>query len=316
MKIVIEAGAEVTLKAGGSFVKVDPSGVTVSGPLVRMNSGGGPGSGRGVGAQIPAVPWSLGTRSNSDIESSSVAVVDERMNGSAAALSFSSIFDEMSAALSRAAKIGNAFVSPCRFDALGNCDTHNHDTQNPNVVTLEQDAGLKKTRNNDQVNMQGAPITEEQLALASAGKFMEFWRSRHLAGDPVARTALTGWGDPEFVNAGPMQRLAANHTWSDLTNYIHDHELDISMEQIGADLAIAHAFAVDNDTDGIANLLSPQQVAEYHHEVFGRYGIPAYIFGGTHNVPLVYVPVANGWQPVMFDANSYSNLWCDGCDTN
>lgn len=50
MKIVIEAGgAEVTLKAGGSFVKVDPSGgVTVSGPLVRMNSGGGgPGSGSG-----------------------------------------------------------------------------------------------------------------------------------------------------------------------------------------------------------------------------------------------------------------------------
>src|SRR5690606_39846391 len=56
MKIVIEAGAEVTLKAGGSFVKVDPSGVTVSGPLVRMNSGGGPGSGRGVGAVNPELP--------------------------------------------------------------------------------------------------------------------------------------------------------------------------------------------------------------------------------------------------------------------
>ncbi|RBW48486.1 type VI secretion system Vgr family protein [Marinobacter sp. F3R11] len=56
MKIVIEAGAEVTLKAGGSFVKVDPSGVTVSGPLVRMNSGGGPGSGRSVAAQKPQKP--------------------------------------------------------------------------------------------------------------------------------------------------------------------------------------------------------------------------------------------------------------------
>ncbi|WP_375192911.1 type VI secretion system Vgr family protein [Marinobacter sp.] len=59
MKIVIEAGAEVTLKAGGSFVKVDPSGVTVSGPLVRMNSGGGPGSGSGVAAQMPAQPNGL-----------------------------------------------------------------------------------------------------------------------------------------------------------------------------------------------------------------------------------------------------------------
>ncbi|MEX2474196.1 MAG: type VI secretion system tip protein VgrG, partial [Marinobacter sp.] len=56
MKIVIEAGAEVTLKAGGSFVKVDPSGVTVSGPLVRMNSGGGPGSGSGAGVKGPLLP--------------------------------------------------------------------------------------------------------------------------------------------------------------------------------------------------------------------------------------------------------------------
>jgi type VI secretion system secreted protein VgrG len=59
MKIVIEAGAEVTLKAGGSFVKVDPSGVTVSGPLVRMNSGGGPGSGSGVGVTGPLLPNAL-----------------------------------------------------------------------------------------------------------------------------------------------------------------------------------------------------------------------------------------------------------------
>ncbi len=56
MKIVIEAGAEVTLKAGGSFVKVDPSGVTISGPLVRMNSGGGPGSGSAVAAKAPETP--------------------------------------------------------------------------------------------------------------------------------------------------------------------------------------------------------------------------------------------------------------------
>src|SRR5690554_3921293 len=59
MKIVIEAGAEVTLKAGGSFVKVDPSGVTTSGPLVRMNCGGGPGSGSGVGVTGPLLPESL-----------------------------------------------------------------------------------------------------------------------------------------------------------------------------------------------------------------------------------------------------------------
>lgn len=51
-----EAGAEVTLKAGGSFVKVDPSGVTVAGPLVRMNSGGNPGNGSAVEARAPDLP--------------------------------------------------------------------------------------------------------------------------------------------------------------------------------------------------------------------------------------------------------------------
>lgn len=61
MNIVIEAGAEVTLQAGGSFVKVDPSGVTVSGPLVRMNSGGAPGSGTAAAAQSPEAPQTVAT---------------------------------------------------------------------------------------------------------------------------------------------------------------------------------------------------------------------------------------------------------------
>ena len=61
MKIVIEAGAEVTLQAGDSFVKVDPSGVTLSGPLVRMNSGGGPGRGTAAAAQSPEAPQAVPT---------------------------------------------------------------------------------------------------------------------------------------------------------------------------------------------------------------------------------------------------------------
>ncbi|MEZ5511991.1 MAG: type VI secretion system tip protein VgrG [Gammaproteobacteria bacterium] len=47
MTLVIEAGTELTLKAGGGIVKLDPSGVTIKGPLVRINSGG---------AAIPAQP--------------------------------------------------------------------------------------------------------------------------------------------------------------------------------------------------------------------------------------------------------------------
>ncbi len=55
-KMVIEAGMEITLAAGGSFIKIDPGGVTLVGPNVKLNAGGAPGKGSGVGIQLPAVP--------------------------------------------------------------------------------------------------------------------------------------------------------------------------------------------------------------------------------------------------------------------
>ncbi|MEO8810838.1 MAG: type VI secretion system tip protein TssI/VgrG [Rhodanobacter sp.] len=43
---VIEAGTMITLKAGGSFINIDASGVTIVGKMVLINSGGGAGSGQ------------------------------------------------------------------------------------------------------------------------------------------------------------------------------------------------------------------------------------------------------------------------------
>jgi uncharacterized protein involved in type VI secretion and phage assembly len=43
-KIVLEAQAKITLKVGGSFIVIDPCGVSISGPLVKINSGGSPDS--------------------------------------------------------------------------------------------------------------------------------------------------------------------------------------------------------------------------------------------------------------------------------
>ena len=54
--MVIEAGLEITLKAGGSFIKLDPGGITVSGPLARINVGGAPGKGSGIGIKPPVLP--------------------------------------------------------------------------------------------------------------------------------------------------------------------------------------------------------------------------------------------------------------------
>ncbi len=47
--LVLEAGVEITLTAGGGLVKLDPSGVTISGTTVKINSGGAP---------IPGLPAS------------------------------------------------------------------------------------------------------------------------------------------------------------------------------------------------------------------------------------------------------------------
>jgi len=52
---VLDAGSELTLKAGGSFIKIDGSGVTVSGPVVYVNSGGSPGSGTAAAPLMPGL---------------------------------------------------------------------------------------------------------------------------------------------------------------------------------------------------------------------------------------------------------------------
>jgi type VI secretion system secreted protein VgrG len=53
-KVVIDAGMELTASGGGSFLKLDPSGVTLSGATIKMNSGGAPGVGTGIGI-LPAI---------------------------------------------------------------------------------------------------------------------------------------------------------------------------------------------------------------------------------------------------------------------
>jgi type VI secretion system secreted protein VgrG len=55
MNVVIEAGAMITLKVGGSFVTVGPSGVFISGPMVLINSGGAAGSGAGCSPVAPKI---------------------------------------------------------------------------------------------------------------------------------------------------------------------------------------------------------------------------------------------------------------------
>jgi len=54
--VVIEAGTTLTLMAGGSSVVIGPSGVTIMGSMVKVNSGGSPGSGSGASPVAPTKP--------------------------------------------------------------------------------------------------------------------------------------------------------------------------------------------------------------------------------------------------------------------
>ncbi|PNG12308.1 type VI secretion system tip protein VgrG [Stutzerimonas stutzeri] len=56
LKVILEAGSELTFKAAGSFIKLDAGGITMVGPVVRVNSGGSPGKGSGAAPVSPVLP--------------------------------------------------------------------------------------------------------------------------------------------------------------------------------------------------------------------------------------------------------------------
>ncbi len=54
--LVIEAAMDLTIKGPGGFLRIDASGVTIEGKLVKINSGGSPGSGSGANPELPEEP--------------------------------------------------------------------------------------------------------------------------------------------------------------------------------------------------------------------------------------------------------------------
>lgn len=71
------------------------------------------------------------------------------------------------------------------------------------------------------------------------------------------------------------------------------------MDDLAVDLMNAHIYAITQDAEGVPNLLSAREVANYHHVVLEMYNIPKKYFGGTRfdNDPELY----SGW-------------WCGRCD--
>lgn len=53
MKLILEAGTQISLKVGGNFIDIGPAGVSITGTMVNINSGGAAGSGSGSKPEEP-----------------------------------------------------------------------------------------------------------------------------------------------------------------------------------------------------------------------------------------------------------------------
>ena len=55
-KMILEANAELTVKAGGSWIRIDASGVRMGGAKIYLNGGGDPGNGMPAEPKLPIIP--------------------------------------------------------------------------------------------------------------------------------------------------------------------------------------------------------------------------------------------------------------------
>jgi len=54
--VVIDGGVSLTLKVGGTMIVLDPSGVSIVGPMIKNNSGGSGGSASSAAKASPTAP--------------------------------------------------------------------------------------------------------------------------------------------------------------------------------------------------------------------------------------------------------------------
>ena len=90
-KVVLDAGLELTIAGGGSFIRLDASGVTLSGPGIKINSGGAPGRGSAVQGSQPDLPRTVEAEFAVKAHADSLADVDQRRNASPESVAFNGI---------------------------------------------------------------------------------------------------------------------------------------------------------------------------------------------------------------------------------
>jgi hypothetical protein len=141
-------------------------------------------------------------------------------------------------------------------------------------------------------------ITPTQRNLASTQQRRPFWVSRYRDScEPFAPSAV-GLVDQRGLGLITLKwlRAIANHRGQ-----------TIDEQQLGIEIMNGHVQTTDNDGAGIPHLLSKRQITNYHVDVFKRYGLPGYTFGGA---PFGTESVSGGF----FEWLLGDWLWCPDCD--
>jgi len=160
-------------------------------------------------------------------------------------------------------------------------------------------------RNRNSTEQCNAPLTVDERRNAAAGNRQEFWQSRRDQGDPVAQTALdifnnTGLGavaNRRLHNAISPPMMGAG------TRFIPfiPPRTTASVNDIGVALMQGHVRTIDRFPSQ-SGILSPRDIADYHHGIFADFNLPANTFGGT--------PVTGA----LWEAGLTQALWYDGCE--
>lgn len=115
MKVVIEAGMQLTIKVGGNFITLDPSGVTIQGTMVKINSGGAAGSGSGsspLAPTTPTVPREAANDQPGQVTNAQASPLQEKAR-SLDSVTVSAFQNPQARALRKAAQNGTPFCEIC-----------------------------------------------------------------------------------------------------------------------------------------------------------------------------------------------------------
>lgn len=175
-------------------------------------------------------------------------------------------------------------------------------------------------------------ITDEEYRSIEAGDIRAFWRSRLTKLDPIARIGFGLWcasareyreaienGDPAYWNhhgfaywegmvRSTVVNLSVGLNKAGFRGTMRQEREKI--REVGKEVARQHAKYVREDyREHYGNekgLLSPRQIAHYHHAAFKRFGVEPDTYGGTW---LKAVP-----DDVEF--RIYGALYCHDCDSD